>query len=233
MGGTALKSYVRKYPDCRVRWHYVFLVQVLYTGAGKNRIILRRENKSRISQHSYKEKMMRTKSFFIQVVVFVLIVVLICACGSAQASPTPMPPTATAEPTTIPVKPTVTTASLPVLDITFDGDECKIVGPDTIPQGKVTLKMHNRGDEEYWVGITDLGEGKTWDDLVEYFGPPGSERSGPPDWAEGTAGLGKAIAGQTSEYSPFLLKGEYGLDCHLYRYGADRIWVGAPLTVEN
>jgi len=166
-------------------------------------------------------------------VVYVLMVVLICACGPAQASPTPIPPTATAEPTPIPVKPTVTTASPPVFDITFDGNECNIVGPETIPQGKVTLTMHNSGDEEYWVGITDLGEGKTWDDLVEYFGPPGSESSGLPVWSKGTAGLGKAISGQTSEYSPFLLKGEYGLDCHLYRFGADLIWVGAPLTVEN
>jgi hypothetical protein len=177
--------------------------------------------------------MMKTKGFIIQVVVYVLMVVLIWACSPAQASLTSIPPTATAEPTPIPVKPTVTISSLPVLDITFDGNECNIVGPDTIPQGKVTLTMHNSGDEEYWVGITDLGEGKTWDDLVEYFGPPGSESSGPPVWSKGTAGLGNAIAGQTSEYSPFLLKGEYGLDCHLYRFGADRIWVGAPLTVEN
>ena len=100
--------------------------------------------------------MMKTKGFFIQVVIFVLMVVLICACGPAQASPTPIPPTATAEPTPIPVKPTVTTASPPVFDITFDGNECKIVGPDTIPQGKVTLIMHNPGDEEYRVFILGL-----------------------------------------------------------------------------
>jgi hypothetical protein len=177
--------------------------------------------------------MMKTKGFFIQVVIFVLMVVLICACGPAQASPTPIPPTATAEPTPIPVKPTVTTASPPVFDITFDGNECKIVGPDTIPQGKVTLIMHNPGDEEYRVFIFGFGEGNTWDDLVEYYGPPGSERSGPPFWA-GLAGEGIAYAGQTTEYSPFLLEGEYGLDCILWRMGhPGRHWIGMPLTVEN
>ena len=176
---------------------------------------------------------MKTKGFFIQVVIFVLMVALISACGPAQASPTPIPPTATAEPTPIPVKPTVTTASPPVFDITFDGNECNIVGPDTIPQGKVTLIMHNPSDEEYWVDITRISEGKTWDDLVEYFGPPGSEHSGIPFWAE-WAGEGLAYAGQTTEYSPFLVKGEYGLDCVLGGYPLPgRHWIGGPLTVEN
>ena len=176
---------------------------------------------------------MKTKRLFIQMVVYVLMVVLICACGPAQVSPTPMPPTATAEPTPIPVKPTVTTASPPVIDITFDGDECNIVGPDTIPQGKVTFIMHNPGDEELRVDIIRFDEDKTWDELVEYFGPPGSERSGIPFWAE-YAGEGVTDAGQTSEYSVFLLKGEYGLDCILWNMGhPGRHWVGAPLTVEN
>ena len=141
---------------------------------------------------------MKTKSLFIQVFVFVMMVVLICACGPAQASPTPIPPTATAEPTPIPVKPTVTTASPPVIEVTFDGDECKIVGPDTIPQGKVTFIMHNPGDEEYRVDVIRFDEDKTWDELVENFGPPGSERSGIPFWAE-YAGEGVADADQTSE----------------------------------
>ena len=176
---------------------------------------------------------MKTKSLFIQMVVYVSMVVLICACGPAQASPTPMPPTATSVPTPIPVKPTVPTANLPVLEITFDGNECNIVGPDTIPQGKVTFIMHNPGDEELRVDIIRFDEDKTWDELVEYFGPPGSERSGIPFWAD-YAGEGVADAGQTSEYSVFLLKGEYGLDCILWSMGhPGRHWVGAPLTVEN
>ena len=176
---------------------------------------------------------MKTKSLFIQVFVFVMMVILIWACGPAQASPTPIPPTATAEPTPIPVKPTETTASLPVLDITFDGDECIIVGPDTIPQGKVTFIMHNPGDEEYIVDVIRFDEDKTWDDFVEFFGPPGSERSGGSFWME-LAGEGVADAGQTSEYSPFLVKGGYGLDCVLGGYPLPgRHWIGGPLTVEN
>lgn len=177
---------------------------------------------------------MKTKSLFIQVVVYVLMVILICACGPAQASPTPIPPTATAEPTPIPVKPTVTTASPPIFDITFDGNECNIVGPETIPQGKVTLIMHNLGDEELRVDIIEIiDEGKTWDDFVEFFGPPGSEKSGGSFWMQ-RAGEGVAFAGQTSEYSPFLMKGEYGLDCVLWSMGhPGRHWIGAPLTVEN
>jgi hypothetical protein len=170
--------------------------------------------------------MMKTKSFIIQAVVYMSIVVLICACSPAQASPTPIPPTTTAEPTDL-------TANQPVLNITFDGDECIIEGPDTIPRGNVSLIMHNPGDEEYWVAIEDIGEGKTWDDLVAYMGPPGSERSGPPEWTEGTPGLGKALGGQTSEYSTFLLTGEYGLICILPTNIPYRNWMGMPLTVED
>ena len=173
---------------------------------------------------------MNVKGFLIQLIICLLIVIVISGCGTTQELPAPVPPTATPE--LEPVEPTAKTKSQPVVEITFNGDECNYSGPDSFPQGKVSVIFINQSEAEAGFGLIQLTDGNVWDDFLEFLGPPGSEHSGPPQWGE-AFDIRTTGAGETQEFSPFLMAEEYGLYCIMPKSPNDKMWAGAPFTVEK
>ena len=170
---------------------------------------------------------MDLKRFYNNLVVIVLVVILISGCSSIKPSPTLIP---TTQPTSQSAKPTTTSEGLPVIEVTFSGEECSYLGPETIPTGKVSLLLHNPGDEDYWAVLAFWPEDKTLEDVVAHFGPPGTAKN-PPMWLDGATN--SAYAGETTERSLFLLPGEYVLLCVLPDPLPMRHWMGPSVTVEK
>jgi len=176
---------------------------------------------------------MNAKSLIIHLVMFVLMVVLISACGS-PTPPSPIPETIAKEPTPIPVKPTGTNPNLPVLEVTFNGTECKYLGPDRVPQGKVSIVFINQTEVKSGFGLVQFEDGYTWEDFMEYLGPPGSEHSGIPADSGGELFEFRTVpAGETKDFGIFLIAGDYGIYCTIPLPFPERMWSGAPFAVEN
>jgi len=82
------------------------------------------------------------------IAVVLLLTLTLAACSSPDATPS---------------------ASPSEITVTFEGDECIYNGPESVPAGRIPILLDVRDQtahEEYFVGVSTLDEGKTYDDLV-------------------------------------------------------------------
>ncbi|MCJ7566858.1 MAG: hypothetical protein MUO58_04900 [Anaerolineales bacterium] len=65
------------------------------------------------------------------------------------------------------------------LTVTFDGSSCKYDGPQVIREGEITMIMNNLSDSPVFVDLARLDDDKTWQDMLDYIGEPGSYKQRP------------------------------------------------------
>ena len=70
------------------------------------------------------------------------------------------------------------------LVLTFDGESCQYDGPEVILEGEIVIVLNNLTEDSVFFEVQKLDEGKTWQDMLDYLGEPGSKaQAGPPTWA--------------------------------------------------
>ncbi|MEA1976568.1 MAG: hypothetical protein U9N80_01560 [Chloroflexota bacterium] len=65
------------------------------------------------------------------------------------------------------------------LILTFDGSSCKYDGPQVIREGEITMIMNNLSDSPVGLDLAKLDDDKTWQDMLDYIGEPGSNKQRP------------------------------------------------------
>jgi hypothetical protein len=65
------------------------------------------------------------------------------------------------------------------LIVTFDGSSCKYDGPQVIREGEITMIMNNLSDSPVGLDLAKLDDDKTWQDMLDYIGEPGSHKQRP------------------------------------------------------
>jgi hypothetical protein len=66
--------------------------------------------------------------------------------------------------------------------LTFDGQICHYEGPKVVTEGDVTITLVNNTKLDASLWMVRLDDGKTWQDMLDYIGPPGSHVE-PPRWS--------------------------------------------------
>jgi hypothetical protein len=65
------------------------------------------------------------------------------------------------------------------LIFTYDGKTCEFDGPKVILEGEITLILDNLTDFPVFVDPAKLDDDKTWQDMLNYIGEPGSYKQRP------------------------------------------------------
>ena len=115
----------------------------------------------------------------------------------------------------------------------FDAKTCQYEGPEIITSGDLTVSLMNESDYDASIWMVKIDEGKTWQDLLDYIGAPGSNVH-PPPWTS------PSIITTTSRDSPnvkiyTLNPGLYAICCCTCNEitGPRGVWPGAPVEVKD
>lgn len=94
--------------------------------------------------------------------------------------------------------------------VTYVATEFAYEGPDTLPAGKVTIEMDNKGKQSHELVMGELLDGKTIDDVNALLekGAPGK----PPKWFKMAGGTG-AKPGEAGKLDADLTAGNYVFIC--------------------
>jgi hypothetical protein len=124
------------------------------------------------------------------------------------------------------------TKAHPEIVLTFDGKTCHYDGPNVVREGEVTIVFNNKTKYEASMWAARLDEGRTWQEMLDYIGPPGAfvER---PSWSDGTIMIAAKVPDDPNATVYTLRKGLYAICCCtcLELYGPRGVWPGAPLEV--
>ncbi|UCF60138.1 MAG: hypothetical protein JSV37_10250 [Anaerolineaceae bacterium] len=124
-----------------------------------------------------------------------LIIGFLTACTITQPDPAPtsLPPTETSgpptttslPPTEVSGPPTPTLVAEPILfgEVTFDGRECTVEGPEEVPRGVYYFILNDESDKNLQLWVNQIFEGKTFEDLLAWQDEPGVYVP-PPTWIE-------------------------------------------------
>ena len=93
---------------------------------------------------------------------------------------------------------------------TFSAWDDRFEGPDTIPGGPITIRLHNRGKELHQLQLLKLDEGKSSADLAVALRETGGVV---PRWAKHMGGPNGIGSGDTSEATMYLEPGSYVIIC--------------------
>ena len=101
---------------------------------------------------------------------------LVAACSAPVLDPTstPDPPTEPPLETASPIPPTQTPTEEPIEygEVTFDGVECNVSGPDEVPPGIYTIVLNNMSAHDLRMGVVQIIDGKTYQDVVDLASEP-------------------------------------------------------------
>jgi hypothetical protein len=115
--------------------------------------------------------------------------------------------------------------------LTFDGKTCQYDGPKVLTEGDVTIILNNKSEYELSLWAGRLDEGKTWQEMLDYIGPPGSHRE-LPEWASGSM-IASKVPGNPNATVYTLPEGLYAICCCTCGEikGPRGVWPGAALEV--
>jgi hypothetical protein len=65
------------------------------------------------------------------------------------------------------------------LIVTFDGSSCIYDGPQVIREGEITIITKDLSDSPVFADLAKLDDDKTWQDMLDYIGEPGSHKQRP------------------------------------------------------
>jgi hypothetical protein len=94
--------------------------------------------------------------------------------------------------------------------VTFSAWDHSFEGPDVIPAGQTTIRLHNGGREPHQLQLLKLDEGKSPADLAAVLQEPGTAI---PQWAKHMGGPNGVGSGGDAEATIFLEPGSYVLIC--------------------
>jgi hypothetical protein len=106
---------------------------------------------------------------------------LIACTPAASEVPTNTPPVEEFAATDTPEPTEIQSSAQPWFVVTFDGETCEYTGPSTLVEGNVVLELRNLTDRSADLIPLRLDANKTWQDVLDFFGEPGSDFH-KPDW---------------------------------------------------
>jgi hypothetical protein len=119
--------------------------------------------------------------------------------------------------------------------LTFGGETCQYKGPEVISEGELTITINNETDYEVDLWMVRLEEGRTWQDMLDYIGLPGSYVH-PPSWSS-WGGIMTAPVPDNPDAAVYSLKeGLYAICCCTCYDLSGRprgVWPGASLEVRD
>ena len=104
----------------------------------------------------------------------------------------------------------MTAASTQAAEATFLAWDHRFDGPDSVPAGQTTVRLHNRGKEPHQLQFLKLDPGKTPADLTAALR---SDTESIPPWAKHVGGPNGVGSGHMSEATLYLEPGSYVLIC--------------------
>jgi hypothetical protein len=115
--------------------------------------------------------------------------------------------------------------------LSFDGTNCTYHGPDVVPAGDMKITLTNTSEYDGDIWIVKLDEGRTWQEMLDFIGVPGSNVH-PPEWTDGTIIKGDVPDNPDAQIFQ-LSKGTYVINCCTCNeiLGPKGVWPGAPLEV--
>ena len=123
-------------------------------------------------------------------------------------------------------------ASGPMIEVTFDGKECTMNGPSRIPVGGFVLKFNNLTDHSATPWLSRHYPGKTWQDVLDFLGPPGSYIDETPGWIALLAYQRSVTERPGVSYRQYnlTLEAEYDI---IVEMTSDYFWPCGPFTVQS
>lgn len=124
-------------------------------------------------------------------------------------------------------------AELEEVVLTFDGETCQYAGPQSAAAGDIIITLINQSDYETSVWIVRMYEGRTWQDMLDHIGTPGSNVH-PPSWS--SSGFMIATIPDKPDSRIYSLKqGLYAVCCCTCNEttGPQGVWPGAPLEITD
>ena len=117
--------------------------------------------------------------------------------------------------------------------LTFDGETCNYDGPNVITQGQLTIVLNNKTDLDVDLWVAKLNEGRTWQDMLDYIGLPGSNVHRPP-WSSSSISM-TTVANNPDATVLTLSEGLYAICCCTCweTSGPQGVWPGASLEVKD
>lgn len=130
------------------------------------------------------------------------------------------------------VKPTPT-SEIREVTLKFDAKTCQYEGPDFSTEGDLTITLLNESEYEASIWIVRIDDGRTWQDMLNYIGAPGSNVH-PPPWSSGSI-MTTTIANNLNARIYSLKQGLYAICCCTCGEvtGPRGVWPGAPLEVKE
>lgn len=162
---------------------------------------------------------------------FLIILLALSACSTPvqNSTSTPLPPTATPQPTSC------ISVEGPCVELTFDGDSCTFEGPSELIPGPLAFVFHNESGDWASTNFLKLTEGKTVEDLTNYFWEEPSTHH-QPSWSISLPGSWKEIQrGEVHFWNGIIEPGIYTLVCvHTTPWPKPiGVWVGPIWTIED
>lgn len=117
--------------------------------------------------------------------------------------------------------------------LTFDGKTCQVDGPKVVTEGDMTVILNNQSEYDLSLWAGRLDEGRTWQEMLDYIGPPGSHKE-LPAWASGSMMAAK-VPDNPNATAYTLREGLYAINCCTCgeTTGPRGVWPGAALEVRG
>ena len=147
-------------------------------------------------------------------------------CQPAPKTPEPIPTTA---PMPTPTEKVSIEEMKQDIVVTFDGEECIYDGPGAVSEGERVITIKNISDYNPQLVVRKLDEGKTWQDILDYYGTPGSS---PREWLPEVSDVIKdktLVQVNPDAWKYQLEEGLYGIFCQSWISS----WPAAPLEVKG
>jgi hypothetical protein len=116
--------------------------------------------------------------------------------------------------------------------LTFDGKTCHYDGPNVITEGEVTIILNNETEYVASLWAARLDEGRTWQEMLDYIGPPGTSVE-LPSWSDGNM-IAAKVPDNPNATVYTLREGLYAICCcTCWEFQGPRgVWPGASLDVK-
>lgn len=120
----------------------------------------------------------------------------------------------------------------PMIAVTFDGLDCKVDGPTTLVIGDQVFKFTYTTDGQAFLGLARNYPGKSWQDVLNFLGEPGSQHDTFPVWIS-MLGYKKSVYESSSVHYylfEFTVAGEYHM---IAEYPRGSWWPCGPFSVRT
>ena len=152
---------------------------------------------------------MNIKQTYWKLLIIILIIMSVSACSPPQ--------------------PGNETTNLIPIKVVFDGDNCKVTGPEVVTSKYVVFELDNQSDTIIHLASYEIEEGKMADEVFKSFAP------GSIDLPVGTSMHSKSLVipsgSSFDDFRRHYLEGNYAVFCE--NYSTTEKYYGASFSVQN